>query len=68
MFAGKSSISSHLEPPLTRKTTSLLSGQPKMEFLINPTQEPEFQTIDSEGTIVYKGPTPFWSNMAHEDW
>ena len=37
---GKSSVASHLESPLTRKTTSLFSGHPEKEFLVNPIQEP----------------------------
>ena len=45
---GKSYVVAHLKPPLARKSTSLLSGQPEEEFLINPIQEPEFRTTNSE--------------------
>ena len=52
-YVGKSSIDAHLESPFTRKTTSLLSGQPEEEFLVNPVIEPTFQTIDSEESVAF---------------
>lgn len=45
----------------------MLSGQPEKEFLGNPVQELEFQTIDSAESVAYKAPTSFWSKMAHEE-
>lgn len=66
-FAGKYFVPAHFKSPLTRKTTSLLNGQPETELLVYPIQEPKFQTIDSTESVVYKGPTSFWSRMAHEE-